>query len=461
MYKNKGIKKYISTILSLVLVLGSLSIGYLAFGDDAVAINEANFPDENWRKVVLATYDTNGDGSLSTAERNKTFMTISVALEDTCGENAKITNLKGIEYFTNLKRLYCGGIGLETLDVSKLTNLEQLTCQGNALTSLTLGTNSNLTWLNCASNDLKTLNVSGCTALERLECYANKLVSLNVSGATALQQLYCQQNELRNLNLLENSNLTDLYCAYNHLWELNLSYNSKLTDITEYKIGNQTVEATATTSRRQILIAHTFSVPANIVSTSLDVTTEVVDSDGETSTETTLGYNGTAFFTDDALKIKDNTITYQDSINNDGSVNMDVTVTIDRDFYQVKFFADEGKTTLVSSQFVNEGDEAYPPDMSDYATGKTFSCWSEDVTNVTKDMDVYVIWAEDHNFYVSKFDNGAMVLSCNDCDVTLNVEFMDVLDTEKTDYDYVSAVDVNGDGTINAKDYAYLLNQFK
>ena len=51
MYKLK-IKKYIASILALVTVVACLSVGVAAFGDDTVAINEANFPDPVFLSLI-------------------------------------------------------------------------------------------------------------------------------------------------------------------------------------------------------------------------------------------------------------------------------------------------------------------------------------------------------------------------------------------------------------------------
>lgn len=77
-----------------------------------VAINEEHFPDEGFREYVKSE-DADGDGILSAEE---------IANVTEIGFNAEeIYNLIGIEYFTNLKCLYCGGSSIDELDLSKNT----------------------------------------------------------------------------------------------------------------------------------------------------------------------------------------------------------------------------------------------------------------------------------------------------------------------------------------------------
>ena len=89
---------------------------------------------------------------------------------DAVGE---LTSLKGIEYFTSLKRLRCFY---------------------NQLTSLDISNNTALTSLSCYSNQLTTLDVSSNTALELLDCDSNQLTSLDISNNTALTLLWCYDN---------------------------------------------------------------------------------------------------------------------------------------------------------------------------------------------------------------------------------------------------------------------------
>mgnify|MGYP001279205303 CR=1 FL=1 len=63
-----------------------------------------------------------------------------------------ITDLTGIEGFTALISLRCGGNKLKSLDVSKNTALTQLFCISNSLTSLDLSKNTALTDLKCDDN---------------------------------------------------------------------------------------------------------------------------------------------------------------------------------------------------------------------------------------------------------------------------------------------------------------------
>ena len=89
-----------------------------------IEINEKNFPDENFRQWILSQ-EYGADGIL-TAEEIAGVDTLEIFGGD-------IQNLKGIEYFTEVRYLDCSCNELTTLDVSKNTNLTFLNCGKNKI----------------------------------------------------------------------------------------------------------------------------------------------------------------------------------------------------------------------------------------------------------------------------------------------------------------------------------------
>lgn len=106
---NKRMKKYISVLLAVVLAFTCFTGLTLVNAQDSVEINSVNFPDDNFRNVVLANYDTDDTkGFLSTEEADAVTVMLLPALSE-----GDITTLKGIEYFTQLTRLFAGDLGLK------------------------------------------------------------------------------------------------------------------------------------------------------------------------------------------------------------------------------------------------------------------------------------------------------------------------------------------------------------
>lgn len=462
MFKNIKIKKHISSLLALVVALGSLSIGLLAYGDDstAIAINAANFPDKNWRAVVTDWYDgidgSIPDGYLSQSEiEGVTLISVTGMLSDTCGEDSQIADLSGVEYFTSCKRLRCGGIGLTTLDVSEMTQLVELTCGGNELTAVDTSQNTNLEWLNCSSNELTSINVSYNTKLTKLECYVNKIASIDVSMLPALTVLRCQHNELTEIDLTANTPLITLNCANNHITELNLTANTNLTDVTDTYIGNQTTTAAARIDNGNIFVAFPFKDYSRIISTSVDR----IENVGEIDT-TILGYDGVDFEPQSVDDIANGIDYYYDTGLADAET-MNVHINVERDFYQVKFYTGEDKQTLFGTSIVYAGNAAAEPEITETPQCKVLSGWSEDISNITADMEVYAIWADDHDLVITGFADGIVTVACTKCaDADAQYVFADLVNARSGDSRYVGIIDINSDGIINAKDYARLLHMF-
>ena len=211
----------VAILLAVMMTFMNFIITPVMAAPGDIAINEDNFPDPNFRKYVkTTTINKDGNDILSQEELN--------AVKEINVENKGITNLKGVELFTELKRLYCNQNQLKTLDLSKNINLETLNCMANNLTTLDLSENKNLENLFCRDNKLTTLDLSENKNLTTLNCMANQLTTLDLSKNINLTTLICVSTDLSALDLSENKNLKDLYCDHNKLTTLDLSKNTEL-----------------------------------------------------------------------------------------------------------------------------------------------------------------------------------------------------------------------------------------
>lgn len=241
---------------------------------DASALAETiSFVDPAFEKIAVTLCDLDGDGKVSRAE--------ALNLETLDITNKGITDLTGIEWFTNLRILNCSeNSSLKTLDVSNNTALEELNCcsckitsldvsknvalkilncyrcnlkkldvsnnplltslkcDENPLTSLDLSHNSEIIELSCYgfanwketdTNRIRVLNLKGCTKLQKLICYNQLLASLNLSDCISLTELKLSTNVLLGLDLSHNIKLSKLDCGNNRIPSLNLSHNTSLT----------------------------------------------------------------------------------------------------------------------------------------------------------------------------------------------------------------------------------------
>ena len=164
------------------------------------------------QQLINLGYDTTLDGQVATQSID-TITRLDIT-------NTNISDLSGIEDFTNLSKLWCDLNCITTLDLSNNSNLVRVSCTYNQLTILKLP--NNLTTLYCYGNDLTQLDLTNCYFIENLYCGFNKLTTLDLSNNQGLRLLSCPYNKLNSLDISGNPFLFVLSCVNNELTELNL-----------------------------------------------------------------------------------------------------------------------------------------------------------------------------------------------------------------------------------------------
>jgi hypothetical protein len=167
-----------------------------------------NFTDPDLKTYLLnwqaSSIDTNMDGEIQVTE--------ALGLTEMLGiSGAEITDLGGIEAFTNLTEFDCTWSGVTSMDLTSMTHLKVINCGANYLTSI---------------------NLTGLTELEHVELEFNMLTSLDVSTLTSLRYLMLDYNELEAIDLTGLNNLRVLSCPHNQLTSMTLpSYPNNLLTI--------------------------------------------------------------------------------------------------------------------------------------------------------------------------------------------------------------------------------------
>ena len=370
---KKFIKKHISLLLAALLVISAASLTLFAIANDNVELNAENFPDANFRDAIALMYDTNSDGVLSKAERNINSLIVSGIIEmlaferDVDEEELPVNNLKGVEFFTELKSLRCSSVGtIESLDLSGLDSLETLACSDLGLKSINLSNDEALKVINVCSNEFTSLDFSDNINLERIHCYENEsLTSINLWGLDKLEDLRCDNCALEMLNLTTNTNLSYLNCSYNKLKNLNLTSNTKLVsdgrDITEYNIGFQNGGSAQATAMDETIIVPFELDASRVARTNIDENDTVAYSEG-------------FFFTDDFDKLSGGlTYYYNTGISDSALMSVSVNVSEKEHIYALKSFnavsnkattkcvicKDEQEISFADSINAREGDGNY------------------------------------------------------------------------------------------------------
>ena len=158
--------------------------------------------------------DTNNDGQIQLTEAS-VIQRLRIS-----GKN--ISDLTGIQSFSNLKKILCNSNVLTTIDFSANLNLQQIDCSSNNFVSLTIN----------GLSFLDTLKVYPNTSLQNLTVTNNPLLTTLTLGSdfgsiSSLVNLNCSHNALTSLSVFNNgypfTNLTTVDCSYNQLTTLPLN----------------------------------------------------------------------------------------------------------------------------------------------------------------------------------------------------------------------------------------------
>ncbi|WP_452602707.1 InlB B-repeat-containing protein [Pontimicrobium sp. MEBiC06410] len=189
-------------------------------------------PDTNFKNYLVGNtaINTNGDTEIQCSEASAFTGTMYA-------DNKSISNLTGIEAFTNITELNCGENQLTSLNITQNTALTMLRCADNQLTSLDISQNTALTELYPQDNQITSLDVSQNTMLQYFYCYNNQLTSLDISQNTMLIALQALNNQLTSLDVSQNTALTQLFLQNNQLTNLNIA-NGNNTGINNFSTLN-------------------------------------------------------------------------------------------------------------------------------------------------------------------------------------------------------------------------------
>ena len=209
-----------------------------------VQVDETNFPDPNFRAWILQQ-PWGSDGVITDAQLTGSIWMINVS-------NQNISDLTGINFFTNLQHLWVDRNQLTSLDVSNLMNLNSLRAERNQIASINVPNSLNVLWV--SNNQLTSLDLSNLTNLEALFATNNQLTSLNVSGLTNLMDLYVNDNHLTSLDVSGLTNLAYLNVSGNQLTSFDVSGLTNLISLNISENQLTSFDVSGLTSLTELLV---------------------------------------------------------------------------------------------------------------------------------------------------------------------------------------------------------------
>lgn len=193
-----------------------------AFIDDLYLNTTSNpslisIPDPNLEQALI-TLGIDTDGIINGVMLQND--TIGVTSLDVSNQN--ITDLTGIEHFTDLLTLFAVDNNLTTIDVSQNTALTGLVLTLNNLSSVDVSNNTNLSTLILSNNQITSIDLSSNTALSKLYLQDNLLSSIDTSTLIQLSEFVISRNNLTDLDLTTNPALIQVLCSENNLSNFNI-----------------------------------------------------------------------------------------------------------------------------------------------------------------------------------------------------------------------------------------------
>ena len=179
-------------------------------------------PDDNFERALIAL--GHDEGPLD----NKIFRDIAENITTLNISEGGISDLTGIEEFTNLEELICRNNRLTALDVSKNANLVLLDVQFNDVKTIDLTKNVKLIDVNLWDNNLITIDLSKNVDLERLDITGNILNTLDLRNNPKLNYLNAGYNFMKTVDLSNNLELKYVNLGISPLENIDVSMLNKL-----------------------------------------------------------------------------------------------------------------------------------------------------------------------------------------------------------------------------------------
>jgi hypothetical protein len=206
-----------------------------------------SIPDPNFEQALIDLgYDNVIDGQVLTNNINS-ITNLNLMGDLALGGN--ITDLTGIEDFTQLGTLNCSFNPISVLNLSNndslthiicnncqinqlyVSNPYLLNCRDNQITNIDLTQATRLRYLYCDNNFLGFLNLINSPLLIDLRCEANNLTQIDLTGLSDLTIFYCNDNSLSFISTNSCISLQDFACGANNITQLDLTQNLELNNL--------------------------------------------------------------------------------------------------------------------------------------------------------------------------------------------------------------------------------------
>lgn len=201
-------------------------LGILCFGFNVKA-QVVTIPDSVFKQLLVTSNSSSNicaldlnNNAFSVDANNDGEIQVSEALQvgyldiDNGFGTTSISNLEGIQFFTNLVDLNCANNALTSLNVSGLSHLVSLDCRNNQLTSLTLNGCVELMTIYASQNQFTSMDLVDLPRAHIMNFSFNPLTSFTTSGCPLITQVICDYTQLITLDVSNLSILSYIYVTH-------------------------------------------------------------------------------------------------------------------------------------------------------------------------------------------------------------------------------------------------------
>ena len=185
--------------------------------DDGTCANFTYVPDDEFESHLISL-------GLDSYPLNDSVLTSAIdTVSSLFMNNLSITDLTGIEDFSNLQELTAEINSISSVDLSANIQLVYLNMQFNSLTgNLDLSNNSSVEYVKLRSNQLSSITFENDTTIEYLNLMDNQFSQLNLDNLTSLKNIIVTNNNIDSLDFSSCSSIKFISINQNNLSYLNL-----------------------------------------------------------------------------------------------------------------------------------------------------------------------------------------------------------------------------------------------
>ena len=218
----------------------------------SISIDEAHFPDAEFRRYIKDKLDKNKDEVLSSDEIAQVTEISSFGIPNMGVPYYDVRNLQGIEYFTSLRILTIARLKVSDLEAVKNPNLQELNCNG--CTELkTINVNKfpllETLWVSGCKN-LESLTLTNCSNLINLDIMGTNISTIDLTHNSKLIYLNIGSTPMTHVDLSQNVALQKIECLMNNLESLDVSNNLELKEI--FWFGSTTIKGIDVTKNTKL-----------------------------------------------------------------------------------------------------------------------------------------------------------------------------------------------------------------